>query len=686
MFCPGCGNQIDESAKFCTSCGMALTEENTIVLQNSPKKAKGLKKGLIAGAGLLVVVLLAALVFVSGSLFSGSGDAVAYIRNDKLYYKENANSKKEAYEIARLHSDAEYAPIEFSEDGKYLYFFSDFEDYTYGTLNQIEVKKIKADSDKNKKNVIEIASDVEIYNYQIIDGNSVIYRCQNGKIEYFDGKEEHTIAKNVSNFHYNKENNTLIYSVLTDESAYTYSIYAGKFSTDMDAEKIDVDVASIISMENSEFIVYSKMNDDNYELYVAGIGQEPEKISKNYYGISTMDAEQKKMIFLERQEVSYSLYEYVEDDCKAEDEGVAAPDAKKYMSEVSLSDVLEEADYEYYKEYPEELTYFYEYRNEDYDIGMKYYYNWEDEITYYYDGIKWYSLDNELYERAWEEYSTHSDRINLRNNLMEEQCTQYEQSAYYYEAGKEVEQLLEGVSSITAVDADKKILYYTEVSYAKKKLSELESVWELEEDMEANKTRKLYIGVAGGNFAELGDKSMYATELSEDKSKCAILAYNGEKYELLMCNIKGKEVSMEETIAKNKTEVFGKWLKNQFYYLTDADDSYGTLCCYENGKSREMTEDASLDDIRVFENETYMISEYASDGSCDILFYDANDKKLEKFSDVEGTPIYISDECIFMIRRDDLYFYNGSEDLKKIDDNVTVYKVNTKQLGSTYVR
>lgn len=685
MFCPGCGSNLGEDAKFCTNCGMALAE-NVQTEGNEVKKSGVLKKSVIGVIAVIVIVgVIAAVTALFSNLLSGSSEAIAYVKKDKLYYKEKIKNNKDAYEITRLYSDSEYIPIEFSEDGKYLYFFTDVDDYSSGTLNRIEVKKIKADSEKNEKNILEIASDVEIYGYQFVGEKGLIYKCKNGKIMYFDGKEEYKIAKNCAQFIYDKEKNTLVYSVLTDEDAYRYSIYAGKFDKDMNAEKIDTDISMIQSMKNPEFIIYTKTNDDSSELYVAGIEQEPVKISENYYSLGAINEEQKKMIFIENKEISRTLYEFVEDDFKDADEEVVEPDATKYMSEVSLSEVLDEDSYEYYKEYPEDLTYFYEYLWEDDVVGMKYYTNWDTDKTYYYDGIKWYSLDEDLYQRAWEEFDKHSDRIYLRSSLQEEQYTETVESAYYYEAGKEIETLIEDVKNIVVADAETKVFTYQTASYDKMKLSELEEIWSLREDIEANRIWTSYCSVANGNSVEIGDETVYFIEMSEDKTKCAMKAFDQEKYEILICNVNGKEISLEEPLTKHESGAIGTWKENTFYYVADIEESSGILYSYKNGKSSEMLKDIPTDSIILYDDNSYMTYEYDLDGAYDIQIYGENNKRIEKFSDVDGIPTYINDKCILLIRRDKLCLYDGSDELKEIDRNVTSYSVNEEPIGATYI-
>lgn len=735
MFCPNCGSKLDDDAKFCANCGIALEESvqseeavqpeeavqqaqpEEAVQQAQPKEAvqqvqperneqqaqfagnvqaaqqmaqTPVKKSVpvkkvVAAVAAIAVVGVAGIAVTSlvGNSSSGSSKAIAYVKNDRLYYKKNMKSSKDAYEVGKLYSDVESVPVEFSEDGKYLYFFSDVEDYSYGTLNRIEVKKIKANSDKNKKNIEEIASDVEMYSCRFIDGKNVIYRDDNKKLIYFDGKDENTIAKKCTDFEYDKDTNILTYYTAGD--GYTYSLYSGKLSADMDAEKIDTDISEIISMSNPEFIVYHKYDEEMNQLYVAGIEKEPERISKNYSRIEAMSAADKKLIFVEEKENSQPLYEFVEDDSAKEDQGIQKPDAKEFMSEVNVTEVVGEDTYAYYMKYPEEISYFYEDLWEDDTVGMQCYWNWETDKTYYFDGSKWYALDSTLYQRALDEYDKNADRIELRDTLKEQQYTEYLETAYYYESGKDAEPIIEGVKNIVVSDVDKKLYTYQTSSYSKPKLSSLDSKSDLTNDIEENRTWTTYCSIAGANPIEIGDESVYSLSLSEDHTKCAIKVQKDGEYQILMYSVKGNDIAFEDTLIKDESTASGVWKENAYYYLTDVEDSYGILCCYENGKSEEVLDEVSTDSITLYEDDNCMIGEYDSDGTMEIELYGANYKRIDKFSDVEYMPTYINSKCILMIRRDKLCLYDGSDELKEVDRNVSNYEVMAETAGQTRI-
>lgn len=677
MFCPSCGSNLEEDVRFCANCGCSIESEQQDLQGKSKnlfKETKNLKKIIAVVVAIAIVIGIFSLVGNLSSGTSGASKTIAYVKDGKLYYKENMKSKKEAFEVTKLRSDSSYYWCEFSEDGKYLYFISKVTSSGTGDLNCIEVKKIKANSDKNKDAIKKIASNVSAYNIKLVGGKGVLY-TKSGKLEYFNGKEDEVLVKNCSQFSYNEEENVVVYTVQKDEG---YSLYAGKLSSKMEAKEIDDKINYVISMENPEFLVYYKQDDEwNKELYVANMQNDPEKISKKYDNIS-IDAEKKCLIFTEGMDTESVLYDFVEDDYAEQDAGVVEPEKKDYLVEVELKDVLSESDYTYYTEHPEYLDNFYKYLYQDDSTGMKRYSRYKDGSYqyYYYDGAKWYQLDETLYGNAVEEFEKKEDRIKLRERLKEEEYNQNLQKAYYYTFGKDAELLVEGVNNIRIGDVEAKLLTYKRTNYEKPMLSQVESVWDLQGYLSENAEHTAYINVGKGKETELEAGDLSAVQVSEDKSKCAIWSYgknnDGDyEYELVMYNIKKNEAKMESTLTDNESNPVGLWIGNSFYYFSNTDDEEVVLNLYENGKSKQALEDVEYA-VQIYKDEVYVVF----DGKGEVELYGKNQKQIESFDDIDNL-YYLDKKCILLIQEEDLYLYDGSDDLKEIDDNVEYLTVPT---------
>lgn len=716
MFCPNCGNKMDDDSRFCPTCGTPVenevspvnevTEENGINVTNeniqveestpvvesvpvmetapaqetttsnennqynqnttsAPKKSFNILTLIIA----LVVVAVVAVggFFIAGS-FSSSDTAVVYVKKDTLYYKADANSSKEAYEVTDIDCAAEEIDYRafFSEDGKYLYFFTDIDYEGLGTLNCIKVSNIKADKEKNEDKIEEISDNVNIYYLQNAGDTGVLYYTKNSRLEYYNGKESAKIVKNCDSFSYDEEKNVLVYTVMNKDD-YTYDLYAGTLSLDMDAEKIDKNIDNVYSLINPDFIIYTK--NDGTELYEAGIGKAPERITKAFAQIGGIDSEQKQLIYIENEEKAVTLYDYIDDDSLASDGGITEPNVMDYASVVTLDEVMDSVDKEYYAEYPEELEGFYNWLWEDYYTGMQYYYNSDVEKYYYYDGTNWYYIDETLYERALEEYAQNADRIELREDLKETEYAEYLQKAYYYTSGKDAELLIEGVNSIEVADVATKMLTYQKADYEKVKMSEIGSAWDVYNYLEEYMMYHVYCKIADGEEVEIGTGYVNEVSLSENKGECAIVLGNESGSSILIYKVKNNTLSDANTLTEEEKDALLNWRENTLYYVEDIEDGSGDLCVYENGKNETIVKNISTDTILVDEAENSLILEYDEDGYYKAELYNAKHDKVEKFTNFRLVSYISSDNIIFM-KKEKLCVYDGSDEMKEIEKNV----------------
>ena len=183
LFCTGCGAKVSDMQDTGTSqeTGVENSFENIPEVQlepeaqaesevvvepemqvepevtAEPQKKHGL---LVAGIGLLIVALVAVAVILVIKLLggvSGGGDnekKLAFQKDGVLYYVPNMDKEKDPIEIDESRDEDGWT-YEFSEDGKYLYYLSRDD---HGELCRVEVDKLKADSDKNSKYIVEIDS------------------------------------------------------------------------------------------------------------------------------------------------------------------------------------------------------------------------------------------------------------------------------------------------------------------------------------------------------------------------------------------------------------------------------------------------------------------------------------------------------------------------------------------------
>lgn len=86
MICKNCGNELKQNEKFCTKCGLPVTQEteNTVEVKTASGKLSGKKIGIIAAVVLLAVIILAVIISnihtcdECGDVYFGSKNEISF--------------------------------------------------------------------------------------------------------------------------------------------------------------------------------------------------------------------------------------------------------------------------------------------------------------------------------------------------------------------------------------------------------------------------------------------------------------------------------------------------------------------------------------------------------------------------------------------------------------------------------
>ena len=640
MKCPKCGAALPEGAKFCGNCGARLTppaeptqqvtvkaptlpvapvpEEVTAVQPDlgaaAKKGPRGKLVGIAAAVVVLLLVILAGLFFVLGR--GGSGKNTYVLLQDGKYELLSSLKKTDLVEIASAKSeDSTDGLVQFSKDGKYLYFFTKYDSDNYtGTLCRAEYAKLKDGSSKNDKYITTIASNVKLWFYETKNG--LLYNNDAGTLYYYNGSEAVQLAKNASvASDVDSDTNEILYTRDNDDD--TEDLYYVSLDKPEDPKKLEGKIAGTISTSDLKNILYTKGSDeDGYALYRTSIDGEPEKIANKYRGCYN-DATNGKLFYLKDTGKTVSLYDFVYDPYN----------------------VTEEPD-------------------------------WSDYRMLDSDG--WYTYDDEGYSEAWDHYS-------MRKDLTSEDNALPLYDLYYYANGQETlvaqevlstqsagngfvywgADMLEDQISIDDLD-DAYDLRWT-VSY-------LEDYFM--DDVDASKL-SLYSETANTTVPLTEDTLELMQEGEHPGLYCycvkdqLILSPNdyGEAGALYAATIKNGELGGFTQIADDaEIETYDE---DRFYYTTgeyDKDDnSYADLYCYENGEPKRVAQDALGDEmVRIYE-----------DGVIS-LYTDHNQNGYElTLLQKDGTKNLIADDVTEYLRVDednllylsdgDLYCYDGKE-------------------------
>lgn len=365
MFCNQCGTKLPDNSKFCGVCGAKqdpipavetpvkpeVLVENPPVLdipapvwndpveveQPAPKSDKlgflknlDLKKILIA-AGALVVVI--AMILGGIAMFANKDSENVFVCYSDGKYKLVTDTKKaETLSIASAKSDSvNYYSVQFSPDGKYIYFFTK-NDYGFGTLCRAEYAKLKDGSNKNDKYIENIASNVDSASLAFTEDGDALYINGDETMYCYDGKEVTQLAKRVSYFRVD-EDDRVVYSVRDDEGQ--TSLYGLKLKKPEEKTKLASNYYEIHLGDDFDNILYTKQEEDGTQnLYKTNFEAKEEKLGENariIYG------DEKVYLTIGTGE-KLSMYQFVND-----------PNA---AAEANITEPLEENFYVPYYEYP----------------------------------------------------------------------------------------------------------------------------------------------------------------------------------------------------------------------------------------------------------------------------------------------------------------------------------------------
>ena len=336
MQCDKCGKNLPAGSQFCGFCGSHLVQKpqealNGIKVKNDIKQSESSspKRGLkrLVGIG-LVIVSIFLLVFLVGVLLGHSkGEQNAYaILTDGKYELFQDTNKGTTIEIASSKSYDDTAELlTFSPDGKYVYYYSRYDEYTEtGSLYRAEYAKLKRDSNKNDRYIELIAPNVRT-GIEFLKNGSVIFQNEDDSLYCYNGEKVVLIAKSVT-FYQLDQSNRMIYEAKSSNGA--RELYG--INTDKLEEKNKLASGYDIICDRGDFdhISFIKKDDSNRTiLYVVGFGKKAERIEDNV----TVLAAKNGMIYFTKAEKSLSLYDYVEDTYQESDKNITEPDIENFV-------------------------------------------------------------------------------------------------------------------------------------------------------------------------------------------------------------------------------------------------------------------------------------------------------------------------------------------------------------------
>lgn len=675
IFCPNCGQQTSTEFAFCQSCGASIAEapaeeqpaETPKADQpaQTPKEKKKLPKKAILFGGIGAAVL-AVIILVIALLAGGNGgkkvknNYALYLKDSEIFFTD-LKKDSAAWQLTSRLIDTEMDEEDLaesgymlgiytymSEDGKYLFFPDKINDddegfnLYYRDVANPEAEAVKIDSDVVSYTVNSSATIVTYI--KGAEANLYQYKLQD------DSKDK--IASEVRDFEVSDDGAKISY---LNSDGNIYLKYADK-----DKEKIAGEIASLehVSADLSTFY-YIK----DGSLYKHVEGNDREKIASDVYDVLKI-YNSGEIYYLTSESEEISLKNYVTDDMK---------DADASMTQPEYPDMPDSPDYPSYWDYDTLDEYY-----AAYDAYEEAYEAWEDERE---------RLRNEYYA-AVDAYNAKLSRDQLRERLESMKVANSAYSLCYFN-GTENAVITDAYvgeyyySNYTVAANAPVISYeaYNQASIDKVKLSEIDSVYDVENMVKAAMTSssEKYIAVKGS--ATVIEQEKTATSFRINSSGTTVYyiddVADGKNYgTLYRISIADGVLGKPEVYDTDVYTGYNYFVSDsQFEYFKDYKDSKGEL--YINKEKIDYDVKVYSDAVLTEPNQVIYFTDWNSEKEYGTLKIYQDGKSTKIADDVhaftitpDGRVLYLYDYSMNHYRGELHEWDNG--ETRKLDEDVVV--------------
>lgn len=274
MICPKCGKEVRDGAKFCGYCGAPLadaphTPQASAPVSSSSKMRAG-RWQLPAIAAILLLLIIGAFILfrihggtstpTDGVADSSEGYVAIYANGSySLVCLDDKNAVLPLGTIV-YGSDDDYVPeVQFSPDGRYVFFYTTDSNGQNIQLCRAECSKLTTDLKKNK-DLYTIVSNENFY-YDLTpmeNGILLLYSVGPGQSSYFDGSKTRELPEDWSSITFDTAGNYVYWS---DDAI--WRVLGGDLSS---ARQIDtgIDRNSVYFLDSDD-LLYQK-NGKIYEI------------------------------------------------------------------------------------------------------------------------------------------------------------------------------------------------------------------------------------------------------------------------------------------------------------------------------------------------------------------------------------------------------------------------------------
>ena len=638
VFCQNCGKQISAESVFCEGCGMRINgndeqasvsaaapvvSEAPSVTAEAPSAAPAVpkvkvpkvkkklpKKALMFGAiGVAVIAIAVVVILLLNGAKKSTNNFVMYIKDAEMFVTD-LNKGGSAWQVSSQlalggYSDSEdmasagaqikrYTQI--SEDGS-LIFYPDKIDFDYRGFN-LYYRRVNSSVEE----AVKIDSDVRQYSINSSATVVTYIKGDDGRLYQYSlsGDTKEKIASDVEGFMASEDGEKILY--FKSE----HSIYVK--NADGETQKIASDVSDVEYVSADLTTVYYTREN---ALYKQVEGEDRVKIASDIYRIVAL-YESGEVYYIKNTSEEVSLMDYVSDDMKASDAAMTEPVR------------------------PESPEYPYSWNYDTYEEYEKAYAEYEKAYAEYEKALQ-------AYDAAREAYWAKEDRDRMRNDLEDRTVQKSSYSLCFFDGEKEVvitdsfdEESY--YSFCEAAVGSPVIIYkaYVSSELNKVKLSEIESVYELEEKViesfRASSKRYIAVNEKATEFKQenvvnpiinfdgtsiyffdkingetssgelycvsVKDGEIGAPELYESDVYSGYCYFTSDEKLIYFKDVKNGKGELYVDKTRVDYDVKVTWIDNyeefdMLVYYTDWNEgkSYGTLKIYQDGEAVKVADD-----------------------------------------------------------------------------------------------
>ncbi len=568
MFCKKCGTEMANDAEFCPNCGektaaaeAVKTEQTAVTVASNktttvsvPEKTKKEKKPIpkkviIAAGGLVAVVLL---VVVISSLFKGgSKEHLLYVKDNELVSVDGKKSNvidDEVFENKNSGSEIEYY-IEYSDDGKYVYYPQEFSGYRFD-LYYSKVGKKNAEATK-------IASNV--YDYALLDGGKVLYLTDSKMYLYNQKKDEkEKVASDVSYMVTSEDKKQVMWRTNDDD------LYVSDAAFKKDKIKIESNISSLIDYSDDfKQITYTK----NDKLYMVLNYEDKRKVASEVYSYVESAGDSQDIYYMELEDKEeLTLMDFVDDDMFDSDKSIKEPRIEDYQTQ-------------------------------------------EKRDTYW--GEQTYTVTADEYYEKLREFSEKESRDRIRKFLEEEPLGIQKGCIYRYDVKKDESVLVQEVHVLDTCYEENVMAYTTlDVEKVEKmKFSDIvedDDYYDIEEIIEERAIEGLSVNLFyNGKSVPLSIGNVEIPELvdvmtTSDEKICYIMIEDegSDNYEDYLYKTNLAKFNGNTELISDEVEDIMAVTDAGVYYMVDVEDGLGDLYCNQE----KLDSDVKKYSIRTMKN------------------------------------------------------------------------------------